>query len=36
VERGYKWLLQEFPKEFTIVDGEKSVEEVQAEILKAL
>jgi dTMP kinase len=35
-EKGYKWLLQEFPKEFTIIDAEKSVEEVQTEILKAL
>lgn len=33
-EKGYKWLLQEFPKEFTIIDGEKTVEEVQSEILK--
>ncbi len=36
IERGYQWLLQEFPKEFTIVDAEKPIEEVQAEILKAL
>ena len=24
VEKGYQWLLQEFPKEFTISDGEKT------------
>jgi dTMP kinase len=36
VEKGYQWLLQKFPKEFNIVDGEKAVEDVQAEILKAL
>jgi dTMP kinase len=33
IEKGYKWLLQEFPKEFTIIDGEKTIEEVQKEIL---
>ena len=36
VEKGYRWLLQEFPKELTIIDGEKSVEEVQAEILSRI
>jgi thymidylate kinase len=36
VERGYKWLLQEFAKEFTIVDGEKPAEEVQLALLKTL
>jgi len=36
VEKGYKWLLQEFPEEFTIVDGEKTVEEVQKEILRKI
>lgn len=36
VAKGYKWLLQEFPKEFTIVDSEKSVDQVQAEILKKI
>jgi dTMP kinase len=36
VERGYKWLLQEFPKEFTIVDAEKPAEEVQLALLKTL
>lgn len=36
VEKGYQWLLQEFPKEFTIVNAEKPIEKVQAEILKAL
>lgn len=32
-EKGYKWLLQEFPKEFTIVDSQKSIKEVEKEIL---
>ena len=36
VARGYKWLLQEFAKEFTIIDGEKSVGEVQGEILEKI
>lgn len=36
VEKGYKWLLQEFPKEFTIVDSEKPIDQVQAEILKKI
>jgi len=36
VEKGYKWLLQQFPKEFIIIDGEKSIEEVQKNLLKAL
>ncbi len=34
--KGYNWLLKEFPKEFTIVDGQKSVEEVHKEILAAV
>lgn len=36
VEEGYKWLLQEFPKEFTIVDGEKPIDTVQNEILNKI
>jgi dTMP kinase len=36
VEKGYQWLLQEFPKEFTVIDAEKPIEDVQKEILKAL
>jgi dTMP kinase len=32
-QKGYNWLLQEFPKEFTIVDGEKSIKEIQKDIL---
>lgn len=34
--KGYMWLLQEFPKEFTIINGEKSVEEVTQEIISKL
>lgn len=33
---GYQWLLKEFPDEFTIVDANKSVEEVTVEIAKAI
>jgi len=36
IEKGYKWLLQEFPKEFTIIDGEKSIEDVQENLLRSL
>jgi dTMP kinase len=36
IEKGYKWLLQEFPKEFTIIDGEKTIEEVQENLLRSL
>jgi dTMP kinase len=36
VEKGYQWLLQEFPKEFTVIDAEKPIEDVQKDILKAL
>jgi dTMP kinase len=36
VEKGYKWLLQEFAKEFTIVDAQKPAEEVQLALLKTL
>lgn len=34
--KGYKWLLQKFPKEFTVIDASKSVEEVTTEILSAI
>ncbi len=30
---GYQWLLQEFPKEFTVIDALKPVEEVTEEII---
>ena len=30
---GYQWLLKEFPKELTVIDARKSVEEVTKEIL---
>jgi dTMP kinase len=33
---GYQWLLQEFPKEFTVVDANKSVEEVAKEIANVI
>lgn len=33
---GYQWLLQEFPKEFTIVNANKSVDTVAREILSQI
>lgn len=36
VMEGYKWLVKEFPKEITVIDGEQSTEEVTREILDKL
>jgi len=36
VARGYEWQLKQFPKEFVVIDGEKSEEEVTKEIIKKL
>lgn len=36
IEKGYKWLLQEFPKEFSVIDGERTKKEVHREILNKL
>jgi dTMP kinase len=33
---GYQWLLKEFPEEFTIIDANKSVDEVAKEIVSAI
>ncbi len=33
---GYQWLLQEFPKEFTIIDANRSVDSVAKEILSQI
>lgn len=33
VEKGYKWLIKKFPKEFIILDGTKSVEKLEEEII---
>lgn len=33
---GYQWLLQEFPKEFTVIDARMSVESVTKEILSII
>ena len=33
---GYKWLLSEFPKEFTIVDANRGVEEVSEDIIERI
>lgn len=34
--KGYKWLLEKFPKEISVVDGEKGVEEVTDDIISIL
>lgn len=34
--KGYDWVLQKFPNEFTIIDSEKPIEEVTVEILSAI
>ena len=36
IKKGYDWLLREYPKEFIKINGEKSVEEIQKELLKNL
>jgi thymidylate kinase len=36
IDLGYKWLARKFPKEITVIDGEKSAEEVTKEIVKKL
>lgn len=38
IQKGYKWLMEKFPEEFTIVDGdgEKSEEEINGNILKLI
>jgi len=36
IEKGYKWLLQQFPKEFSVIDGERTKKEVHKEIMKLL
>lgn len=36
VTGGYEWLVQTFPYEITIIDGERSVEQVTEEIVKSL
>jgi len=33
---GYRWLLKEFPKEFIVVDANRSVEEVSQDVLDIL
>lgn len=33
IAAGYEWLIKKFPEEFTVVDGEKSVEKVTEEII---
>ncbi|MBI4097796.1 MAG: dTMP kinase, partial [Candidatus Levybacteria bacterium] len=36
VKKGYDWLIKKFPEEITVVDGEKSIEEVTKEIISKI
>ena len=36
IKAGYDWLARKFSKEITVVDGEKSVEEVAQEIVRQM
>ncbi len=36
LETGYDWLTKQFPKEITVLNGEKSVEEVTREIVERI
>lgn len=36
IERGYKWLIKQFPKEFVVIEAEESVEEVTEAIINRL
>lgn len=33
IKKGYDWLVEQFPKEITIIDGEQEVEKVTADII---
>jgi len=36
IAKGYEWQAKQFPKEFVVIDGEKSTEEVTREIVSRL
>lgn len=36
IDKGYKWLLEQFPQAFTRIDGEKSSEDVTRDIIAAI
>jgi len=36
IAKGYDWLLQQFPREFTIINSEQSVEKVTEEIIEKI
>lgn len=36
IVKGYKWLVKEFPGEFVVIDGERSVEKVRDDIIARL
>src|SRR3989344_1902399 len=36
IEKGYKWLIEQFPQEIVVLNGEKPVEEVTEDILEKI
>lgn len=36
VKKGYDWMVKKFPKEFVVIDGEKSPEEVTRDIVASI
>ena len=36
IKEGYDWLLEQYPKEFIKINGERSIEEVQTDLFKNL
>ena len=36
VKKGYEWLIQKFPEEITVIDGERSIEEVTKQMIEEI
>ena len=36
ISKGYNWIAKQFPEEFVVVDGERSVDDVQNEIIERI
>ena len=36
IEKGYDWLIKKFPREISVINGEKDEEEITQEILKLI
>lgn len=36
VKKGYEWMIERFPNEFTVIDGERGVDEVTEDMLKVI